>query len=93
MITSLISVFTMIIEVLLAFRIIFRLFGASEISLVDLVYRLSDPLVAPFVGLVAAARYGQYLVEWSSIIALFVYGLVSFLLMELIAALTVRFRR
>lgn len=93
MITSLISVFTMIIEVLLAFRIIFRLFGASEISLVDLVYRLSDPLVAPFVGLVTSGRYGQYLVEWSSIIALFVYGLVSFLLMELIAALTVRFRR
>lgn len=93
MITPLISVLTMIVEVLLAFRIIFRLFGASNISLVDLTYQLSDPLAAPFVGLVASRQYGQYLVEWSSVIALFVYGLAGFLLMELIAALTIRFRK
>ncbi|MEK7184204.1 MAG: hypothetical protein AAB701_01655 [Patescibacteria group bacterium] len=91
--TSLITTLTIILETLLIFRAVFIIFGASGVSLVQLIMRVSDPLVQPFVGLVPAMRYGSYLIDWPTVLALIAYGILSFLLIEMVHYLTVRLHR
>lgn len=77
-----------VILALLTVRFIFRLLGANpNNAIADFVYSASRPLVAPFVGLF---NYDENLVhgrfEFETLIAIAVYLLIGWLLMELIAA-------
>lgn len=73
-----------IIEVLLAFRFVFKFIGANPFSgFVNLVYSLSDPLAIPFSGIIRATVSGFSVFEWSTIIAAIVYWIIAWGLVAL----------
>jgi uncharacterized protein YggT (Ycf19 family) len=85
---------TVTIEALLVFRAVFKLFGASATTvIVEWLYKVTEPLIQPFQSIFHVSYVGKYLIEWSTIVALVVVGVVSFLLTELINLLTVRLRK
>lgn len=71
---------------LVALRFIFRLLGANPDSAISsLVYNLSQPLVAPFVGLFSnQAQLETARFEVATLIALVVYGLIAGLLARML---------
>lgn len=81
-----------LIEVLLAFRIFFKVIGANSTSgFTKLIYAMSDPFSVPFFSVVSPTISGASIIEWSTIIAMlvyviFAYGLIS--LFQLVKPLT-----
>ena len=74
-----------VIEVLLAFRVALKVFGANPFSgFTSLVYTLSDPLAFPFSGILQTSISGNSIFEWSTIIAAIVYALVAYGLVYLL---------
>lgn len=74
-----------LIEFILVFRFLFRLLGANPASgFVDLIYGLSAPLVAPFVGIFRASSGGANSLEWSTLIAMAVYPILAYGLEQLL---------
>lgn len=73
-----------IIEILLAFRFVFKFIGANPLSgFVHLIYTLSDPLVLPFSGIIPVSVTGSSVFEWSIIIAAVVYWVIAWGLVAL----------
>ncbi len=73
-----------LIETLLFFRIILKVFGANPSSgFADFIYRLSEPLAMPFVGLFRIASEGQSVFELGTFIGCIVYLVVAYGLVEL----------
>ncbi len=73
------------VEALIGLRIILLLIGASPAApFAYLVYLLTGFLLWPFAGMVAPVAAGSVVFEVSSFIAMFVYALVAFGLVELI---------
>lgn len=77
-----------IIEALLAFRFVFLLLGAnSAAGFVDFIYRLTDPLVAPFYGIfpeVSTRGLSQQATfDPATLVAMAVYGLVGWAIVRL----------
>lgn len=91
-VVSLISVITGVIETLLVLRFIFRVAGANPSSgFVDFMYAISGPLVAPFAGIfgtppVARGAVVASVFEWSTIVALIIYGVIGAFLIRLASA-------
>lgn len=82
------------IEVLLVFRTILKILGANQfVGFTSLIYAITNPLVAPFNGILNISVTGNSVIEWSTIIAAIVYlciagGLVY--LLDLIYPITPR---
>lgn len=78
-----------LIEVLLSLRIILRLFGANpNTDFVQWIYQTSAPLIQPFVGVFPhPVLSGGFVLEFSTLFALVIYGLVSYLITELLVFL------
>ena len=73
-----------IIEVLLVFRLLLRFIGANPNSgFTLLVYTLSAPFAVPFLGVVRPSIAGNTVMEWSTLIAMAVWALVAWGLIEL----------
>ena len=73
-----------IIEALIAIRLVLRALGAHpEAGFAQLVYGLTAPLLAPFVGLFGSPQSGGSVLEIHSVVALVVYALVAWLLSRL----------
>src|SRR5947207_737253 len=71
------------IEVLLLFRFFLKFLGANAGSaFVSLIYGLSNPLAIPFFGIFAPVSTGPIIIEWSTIIAMIVYWVVAWGLVE-----------
>ena len=67
------------IEILLAFRIILKFLGANQFSgFVNFIYALSAPFALPFVGIFKTSVSLDLVFEWSSLIAMAVYGVVAY---------------
>ena len=68
-----------VIVALLGIRFVLQLLGASEASgFVSLIYRLTEPLVAPFYGVFqTTVAYGAARLELESIVAMIVYLLIG----------------
>ena len=67
-----------IIEALIAIRLVLRALGANpNAGFAQLVYGLTAPLVAPFVGLFGSPQAGGSVLELQSIVALVVYALLA----------------
>ena len=67
-----------IIEIFLAFRMVFKAVGANPYSgFASFIYALSNPLAVPFQGIVANSVYGNSVFEWSTIIAAVVFFLIA----------------
>ena len=63
-----------VIETLLTFRFVLKALAANPLSgFTNLIYTLSAPLVAPFVGIFRTTVTQGSVVEWSTIVAILVY--------------------
>lgn len=73
------------VEIFLLFRFTFKMIGANTLSgFTDFIYTLSTPLVIPFVGIIPSAISGVSLIEWSTLIAMVVYLLLAYSILELL---------
>ena len=73
-----------IIEALLVIRFVLKLLGANpEAGFASFIYRVSAPLVAPFVGLFGSPQVNGMVLELESIVAIVVYGLIAWGLAKL----------
>jgi len=79
-----------ILEIILVLRFVFRALGADAAAgFVQFIYALTDPLAAPFRGIIAStAANGAGIIEWSSLMAMIVYALAAVLLVQLVRILT-----
>jgi len=74
-----------LIEILLGFRIALKALGANPFSgFVSLIYAVSDPLALPFTGILRSSVGSGAVLEWSTIVAAFVYLIVAFGLANLL---------
>lgn len=66
------------IEVLLVFRIVFKMVGANPASgFVSLIYSITDLMVVPFQGIIGTYTNAGAYFDWAAIIAGIVYALVA----------------
>jgi len=80
------------IALLIGVRILLTFFNANSATpIVNWLYDISAPLVAPFAGMFPNATVGTFVIEISSIIALVVYSLIGYVVLTAIASLTDRF--
>ena len=75
-----------IVEFLLSFRIILKLFGASASApFVSWIYETTQPLLTPFIGAFPSPRLeGGLVIEFSSLFALIVFAFVGYLIDNLV---------
>ncbi len=87
--TNIMYFFVGALEVLLALRFVLRLLDAQvNNGFVNFIYNLSAPFVAPFSGIFNDQTLGKgSLVEFSTLIAMFVYVLLTFGLVQLLRVL------
>ncbi len=74
-----------LIEVLLGFRFILKMFGANaSIGFTSFIYSLTEPLAGPFRGIFSLIITGNSMIELSSIIAAIVYLCIAWGLVYLL---------
>lgn len=95
LIESLINFVVGIVEVLLVLRFIFKLFGASVAApFVQWLYQTTQPLLNPFRNIFPVPEFeGRFLIEFTTLVAIIVYMLFAYLMLELIAAVRYRSNR
>lgn len=80
-----------IIEIILAFRFVLQLIQANpESPFVNFVYVISAPLIQPFGGIVANQQINTATLEYTTLIAMFVYWVVAWIVTHVITAATDR---
>ncbi|MCB9813166.1 MAG: YggT family protein [Pseudomonadales bacterium] len=73
-----------LVEVLLVFRFVMKILGASQSSsFTNIIYSITTPLTQPFTGILGVYTFGNSIFDWSTVIAGIVYlcvawGLVYF---------------
>jgi len=73
-----------VINTLVAIRFVLLLLGANQSAgFVDFIYGITAVLVAPFVGIFGQPVFGQFMFDWSSILAIVVYSLIAWGLAKL----------
>lgn len=84
--SSLIQLFASLVEIIIGFRIILKLFGAStQAPFVRWVYQTSSPLLTPFSGMFPSPQIdGLFQIEFSAIFALIIYAFAFFLIIEIV---------
>lgn len=76
----------LLIEGLLLTRFILRATGANPAAgFVQFVYGISDIFMAPFRLIFPASAAGGFVVEWSVLLAMLVYGLIYYLIRKVIS--------
>lgn len=74
-----------VIEVLLAFRVILKLFGANSAStFVSFIYALSRVFAQPFAGIFGITASSGMVLEWSTLIAMAVYAVLVYGIVQLL---------
>lgn len=74
-----------IITIIIALRFVFLLLGANRSAgFTDMIYSISSPLVAPFVGIFGEPTYGEAVFELSSLLAIIIYLLIAWGLVKLV---------
>lgn len=85
----LVNIILGIVAVLLGLRFILKLFSANASNdFVDWVYRTSGDILAPFRGIFPAENINGFVIEFSTLFAMLVYGLIGMSAFYLIAILT-----
>lgn len=73
-----------IIEVVLAFRVILKLLGASiQSGFTSFIYGVSSPFALPFAGILRTSASSGMVLEWSTLIAMAVYAVLAYGLVAL----------
>ena|SRR5438105_10354162 len=88
---SLLNLFLLVVEALLALRFVLKLFAAnSTVGFVQWVYNMSAPLLQPFRGIFSTTVFqGRYVLELTTIFAMIIYAVLGLILAALIEAVTV----
>lgn len=67
-----------ILETLLVFRLLLKIAGANPVSgFVSFIYGLSGPFVLPFASVFPKITFAGSVLEWSTVLAMIVYGLIA----------------
>ena len=77
-----------IVEVFLAFRFAFRLFGANQVGFVRFIYQVSGGFMAPFFGIFGTPRIGDAAFEATTLVAMAVYAVIAYAIIRLIRVST-----
>lgn len=95
LIESLINFVVGVIELLLVLRFTFKLFGANVAApFVRWLYETTQPLLNPFRNIFPAPQFeGRFLIEFTTLVAIIVYMLFAYLILELISAVRYRSNR
>jgi uncharacterized protein YggT (Ycf19 family) len=73
-----------ILEVLIGLRILLKLIGANpDGPIVALIYGVTTPFLAPFLGLIGSLTIGNMVLEGSSMFAITIYALIALALEKL----------
>jgi hypothetical protein len=68
-----------VVEVVLAFRVVLKLLGASsESAFTNFIYAVSNPFALPFAGILGITGGAVSFIEWSTLIAMAVYAVVAY---------------
>jgi hypothetical protein len=79
------------IEILIAIRFVFKLFGAStESAFVQFIYTASGYFMAPFEAIFESQKVDGSVFELSALVAIAIYALVAWGIVALIRAVTPR---
>jgi len=74
-----------VIEVLLTFRVLLKLFAANQgSSFTSFIYVVSDPFALPFAGIFGIGTAGGSVLEWSTFVAMAVYAIVAYGIVQLL---------
>ncbi|MFA9262022.1 MAG: YggT family protein [Undibacterium sp.] len=74
-----------LIEVLLVFRLVLKLFGANaSAGFTNFVYTVTSPFAAPFVSVFRVSKAQGSIFEWTTILAMFVYFVVAWGIIKLL---------
>jgi len=75
-----------LIGIILLFRFFLRLFGANPASeFVSFIYENTQPLLSPFLyAFPSSSISGKFVIEFTTLFALFVYGFISYILEEIL---------
>ncbi len=74
-----------IIEVILAFRFLLKLFAANpEAGFSSFIYTISYPFAAPFVSVFGLTQVQGSIFEWTTLLAMAVFGLVGWGIVKLL---------
>ncbi len=75
-----------ILEALLGIRFVLGLLAANPAAgFAQLIYGLTNPFLAPFVGLFGQPNFEGMVFEWNALVAILVYVLLAGLLVKLVA--------
>ncbi len=82
-----------IIEALLVIRFILKLLGANaNAGFTSGMYAITDPLVLPFKGIFATPAAAGSVLEWSTIIAMIIYALIAYGIVQLLQIMNAKKR-
>ncbi len=73
-----------IIDLLLAFRIVFSLLGARSVGFANLIHTVTTPLVAPFRGIFHSPQIEGAYFDTASLVAIIAYILLGWIIARLI---------
>lgn len=80
-----------LIQIVLALRFLLRLLGANPASgFTQFVFDISAPLMAPFVGIFGSTVAEGSVVEWSVLVAMAVYALLSYIVLQAVSLIVSR---
>jgi hypothetical protein len=83
--TQMVWYFLNVIEVLLMFRFLLKLFGANpSAGFSQIIYSLTYPLAEPFLNVFAVTRVAGATFEWTTLLAMLVYWLLAWAIVRLI---------
>jgi uncharacterized protein YggT (Ycf19 family) len=77
-----------IIDLVLALRLLFHLFGARSSGFTDFLYSITGPFVAPFRGIFASPNVGGSYFDTAALIAIVIYILLGWVISGLINLIT-----
>lgn len=67
-----------LIEVLLLFRFLMKLFGANAVAgFTNFMYTITSPLTAPFTSVFGTGKLEGSIFEWTTLLAMLVYFLIG----------------
>jgi len=74
-----------LVEVLLAFRFVFKLLGANAgAGFTSFIYAVTAPFAAPFVSVFRISKTQGSIFEWTTILAMFVYWVIAWGIVKLL---------
>jgi YggT family protein len=80
-----------ILEIVLGLRLVLKLIAANAGSgFADFIYGITGPFIAPFAGLVGTPASGGSILEITTLIAMAVYALLFWIILQVIAVITAR---